>query len=68
MVYLKTSENIMDRKKINDEVMEMTRFRKSLLKVVRETTGVFGHINRANALRKQLLFGKFCGGTGTRKL
>ena len=40
----------------NEEVMEMTRYKKILLKTIRKkTTSIFGHIKRADGLEKQIL-------------
>ena len=48
-------------KKSNEEVMEMTGYRRSLLKTIRKRQQSFGHVNRANGLKKQILSGKICG-------
>ena len=43
----------------NEEVMEMTRYKRFLLKTIRKkTTSIFGHINRADGLQKQILSGE----------
>ena len=49
-------------KKSNDQVMEMTGCKRSLLKTIRKRQlQFFGHINRADGLEKQILGGKICG-------
>ena len=46
-------------KKSNKEVMEMTGYKRSLLRTIRKRQlQFFGHINRANGLEKQILSGK----------
>ena len=43
----------------NQEVMEMTEYKRFLLKTIRKkTTSIFGHINRADGLEKQILSGE----------
>ena len=43
----------------NEEVMEMTAYKRFLLKTTRKkTTSIFGHINRADGLKKQILSGE----------
>ena len=47
--------------KSNEEVMEMAGYKRSLLKTIRKTQmQLFGHINRADGLEKQILSGKIC--------
>lgn len=49
-------------RKTNDEVMEMAKYTRSLLKVIRHRQlKFFGHIIRADRLEKQLLCGKIEG-------
>ena len=49
-------------KKSNEEVMEKARYKRSLLKTIRERQlNFFGHINRADGIEKRLLCGKICG-------
>ena len=49
-------------KKSNEEVVEMAGYLRSLLKTIRKkATTIFGHINRADGLEKQILNGKICG-------
>ena len=45
-------------KKSDEEVMEIAGYKRSLLKIIRN---IFGHINRAGGLEKQILSGKICG-------
>ena len=43
----------------NEEVIEMTEYKRFLLKTIRKkTTSIFGHISRANKLEKQILSGE----------
>ena len=43
----------------NEEVMEMTAYKRFLLKTIRKkTTSIFGHINRTDGLKKQILSGE----------
>ena len=43
----------------NEEVMEMTGYKRVLLKTIRKKTfSIFGHINRADGLDKQILSGE----------
>ena len=43
----------------NEEVMEMPGYKRFLLKTIRKkTTSIFGHINRAGGLEKQILSGE----------
>ena len=43
----------------NEEVMEMTAYKRFLLKTIRKkTTSIFGHINRADVLKKQIVSGE----------
>ena len=47
------------KKNKNEEVMEMTEYKRFLLKTIRKkTTSIFGHINRADGLEKQILSGE----------
>ena len=40
----------------NEEVMEMTGYKRFLFKTIRKKTfSIFGHINRADGLEKQIL-------------
>ena len=49
-------------RKTNEEVMEMARYKRSLLKIIRaRQMKFFGHIIRANGMAKQLLCDKICG-------
>ena len=49
-------------KKSNEEVMVMAGYKRSLLENhQKKTTTIFGHINRADGLEKQILSGKICG-------
>ena len=46
-------------KKSNEEEMEMAGYKRPLLKTIRNrTTTIFGHINRASGLEKQIFSGK----------
>ena len=43
----------------NEEVMEMIAYKRFLLKTIRtKTTSIFGRINRADGLKKQILSGE----------
>ena len=43
----------------NEEVTEMTGYKRFILKTIRKkTTSIFGHINRADGLEKQILNGE----------
>ena len=43
----------------NEEVMEMTAYKRFLLKTIRKkATSIFGHINRADVLKKQIVSGE----------
>ena len=43
----------------NEEVIEMTEYKRFLLKTIRKkTTSIFRHINRADGLEKQILSGE----------
>ena len=47
------------KKNKNEEVIEMTEYKRFLLKAIRKkTTSIFGHINRADGLEKQILSGE----------
>ena len=49
-------------KKSNEEVMEMTGYKRFLLKIIRKRQlQFFGHIKWADRLEKQILSGKTCG-------
>ncbi|XP_077974172.1 uncharacterized protein LOC144429830 [Styela clava] len=49
-------------KKSNEEVMEMAGYKRSLIQTIRKRQlQFFGHINRANGIKKQILCGKICG-------
>ena len=50
-------------KKKNEEVMEMTGYKRFLLKTIRKKDNFkyFGHINRAGGLERQILSGEVCG-------
>ena len=49
-------------KKSNDEVMQMAGYKKSLLKTTRKRQPqLFGHINKADGLKKQILSEKIHG-------
>ena len=48
--------------KSNEEVMEMAGYNRSILKTIRiRQLQFFGHINRADGLKKQIMSGKICG-------
>ena len=48
--------------KSKEEVMEMARYKTSLLKIIRNRRlQLFGHIKRANGQENQILSGKICG-------
>ena len=43
----------------NEEVMEMTAYKRFQLKTIRKkTTSIFGHINRVDVLKKQIVSGE----------
>ena len=43
----------------SEEVMEMTGYKRFLLKTIRKrTTSIFGYLNRADELEKQILSGE----------
>ena len=49
-------------KKSNEEVMKMAGYKRFLLKNPRKRQlQIFGHINKADGLEKQILSGKICG-------
>ena len=49
-------------KKSNEEVMKMAGYKRFLLKTPRKRQlQIFGHINKADGLEKQILSGKICG-------
>ena len=53
---------ITDWKKPKEQVMEMAGYERSLLKTIRKSQQqYFGHIHRADWLKKQILGGKICG-------
>ena len=46
----------------NEEVMEMAGYKRFLLKtIIKRQLQIFGHVNRADGLKKQILSGKICG-------
>ena len=52
-------------KKSNEEIMQMTGYKRSLLKTIRKRQlQFFGHVNRADGIEKQILCGKICGTKG----
>ena len=49
-------------KKSNEEVMEMSGYKRSLLNTIRKRQLQFlGHIKKVDGLEKQILSGKICG-------
>ena len=48
-------------KNSHEKVMEMAEYKRSLLKTIRKRQQLFGHINRADGLEKQILSGKIRG-------
>ena len=58
----RTARKSWTEKKSNEEVKDMAGYRRSLLKTIRKRQlQLFGHINRAGGLEKQILSGKICG-------
>ena len=49
-------------RKTSEELMDMARYKRSLLKIIRaRQMKFFGNIIRADEMAKQLLCGKICG-------
>ena len=64
MWYIRRIMRIWTKKKSNEDVKEMAGYQRSLNKTIRKRQlQFFGHINRVDGLKKQILSGKICGTT-----